>query len=163
MVMSKCVNFHYIKLTLFAITLNFSPTRKVVLLSLIKLYGYSWYILKTTSRGLKWVIICLSSISGSLSNLLFTKYSNSLVGWHFFLSFPFPSISRFNFVLSLPFPFLEKSEISVTISFPTITFFLSWHCLNLSQEVTFSFPRSYSFLSLFFHTIISWDITIFFL
>ena len=53
-------------------------TRKVAWSSLIKLHGCSWDILEPTSRPLKWVIICLSSISGSLSNQLFTKYSNPL-------------------------------------------------------------------------------------
>ena len=51
-------------------------TRKVAWSSLIKLHGCSWNILKPTSRAFKWSIICLSSISGSHSNPLFTKYSN---------------------------------------------------------------------------------------
>ena len=51
-------------------------TRKVVWLSLIKLQSCSLHILTLTSRAFKWGIICLSSISGSHSNPLFTKYSN---------------------------------------------------------------------------------------
>ena len=54
-------------------------TRKVAWSSLIELHGCSWNILEPTSRGLKWGIICLCSISGFLSNPLFTKYSNPLV------------------------------------------------------------------------------------
>ena len=57
-------------------------TRKVAWLSLIELHGCSWDILEPTSRDLKWVIICFSSITCSLSNLLFTKYSNPSV-WYF--------------------------------------------------------------------------------
>ena len=53
-------------------------TRKVAWSSLIELHGCSWNILKPTSKAKKWGIICLSSISGSLSNLLFTKCSNPL-------------------------------------------------------------------------------------
>ena len=51
-------------------------TRKVAWSSLIELQSCSWHILTPTSRPFKWGIICLSSISGSLSNSLFTKYSN---------------------------------------------------------------------------------------
>ena len=57
-------------------------TRKVAWLSLIELHGCSWDVLEPTSRPLKWGIICFSSISGSLSYSLFTKYSNPLV-WCF--------------------------------------------------------------------------------
>ena len=53
--------------------------RNVAWSSLIELHGCSLEILEPTFRGLKWGIICLSSTSGSLSNPLFTKYSNPLV------------------------------------------------------------------------------------
>ena len=56
--------------------------RKVAWSSLIRLHDYSWDILEPTSRELKWGIFWLSRISGSLSNPLFTKYSNPLV-WYF--------------------------------------------------------------------------------
>ena len=56
-------------------------TRKVAWQPLIKLHGWAWHILMPTSRAKKWGIICLCSLSGSLSNplqrggLRLTQYS----------------------------------------------------------------------------------------
>ena len=48
-------------------------TRKVAWSSLIELRSWAWDILSLTSRAKKWSIICLRSLSDSLSNPLFTK------------------------------------------------------------------------------------------
>ena len=78
-------------------------TRKVVWSSLIELHSWPWDILSLTSWAKKWGIICLCSSSGSLSNPLFTKYSNPPYGyiwavvyvhfenhlWHMFMSSDF--------------------------------------------------------------------------
>ena len=45
-------------------------TRKVAWQPLIKQHSWAWHILMPTSRAKRWGIICLCSLSGSLSNPL---------------------------------------------------------------------------------------------
>ena len=47
--------------------------RKVLWQLLIELHSCTWHILEPTSRATKWDIICLRSLSGSLSNPLRLK------------------------------------------------------------------------------------------